>query len=470
MEKNENIYIYAGNNEYNISESIKEDNFTKYKSAIPPLAYLYFPPNNYIISFNEKEPKKSQRCIFETNQYESFYMEYEKNELNKFFQSQNINNKNEDIITLPKSDILRFLQATQYNHEKSRNFLINHQKWLNDIFPVKFNDKINEILNLGFIYVQGRDYCFRPIIVLQIEVFIKNKSKFQFEDWNKAIIYLLEYIKYYMLIPGQIENWVVIVNFENCSLLTLPNEFKMFIQQMQDNYRSRLGKSFIVGLSPLMSFFLKLVISCLEETTQKKIQILDKKNLLIYINDIQLEKQFNGKTKVKEKCFPPEFDYSFEFDYGCLPNQILKNYFEKISQDLKGNLIDNKRCNINLEKNIILRTLNYDDSHLPMKDILENFNNHFDCLISSIEYKKKIFENKIIKVSHLYTDFFKEIHLFKINFINCSNLNCFENKVCSCGDISKENNKKQLFENYNPNKNNIMNDKIKDEIFIGSRI
>lgn len=290
-----------------------EDLKTNFIAQIPKLAYRFIPKDDLVINFNAKDHTKSIRKVFESTNPANFYLEHETEQLKRF--------EKEFLGKLDKisaSDKLKFLQATKFDIAKAFESLHKHNAWQIQKLPISYSSTIHEILNNGFIYVQGRDINFKPIIVINVEVYISNREKYHFSEWNSAAIYLLEYVKNYLLIPGQIEEWVIISNMTNCSLLTFPDELKGFSGEMQENYRCRLSKLYIVGLSFVMRFLLKMLMSFLEETTQKKFRVLGNNNeLLESINSSILENCFGGSTKIASRKFPPEFDSSLE-DHGCM--------------------------------------------------------------------------------------------------------------------------------------------------------
>lgn len=293
------------------------------RKYIPSKAYRYIPKDNQVIDLN-KDLKKSMRKIFNTTNYKLFYKKHELDELEKF----DIQFQDERLKNIPESEKLKFLQATGFDHKKSFDFLINNQNWKSQNLPIEYSKTINEILNIGFVYVHGRDHHFRPIIVMQIETYIKNKDKYSHNDWSKALLYFLEFIKANLHLPGQIEEWVCIVNMEKCSLFSIPDELKDLSKQMQDNYRCKLSALYIVGLTFVMRFLVNIVLSLVEETTKKKFKIVsDNKEIQSTININQIEGQFGGKSTLKSKIFPPEFYFDLD-DQGCLPND---NYI--ISKD-----------------------------------------------------------------------------------------------------------------------------------------
>ena len=55
------------------------------------------------------------------------------------------------------------------------------------------NDKIFEILNLGFTYIHGRDHQFRPAIVCQPYIYVQHENEFSYDDWMRSTVFICEY-------------------------------------------------------------------------------------------------------------------------------------------------------------------------------------------------------------------------------------------------------------------------------------
>ena len=64
----------------------------------------------------------------------------------------------------------------------------------------------------------------------------------------RSTVFICEYAANHMLIPGQIENWVMITNSRHVSMLFLPSEMKKVINVMSDNYRSKLYINYIIDI------------------------------------------------------------------------------------------------------------------------------------------------------------------------------------------------------------------------------
>ena len=70
------------------------------------------------------------------------------------------------------------------------------------------------MLNGGGVYIHGRDKNLRPIIICNIQKLIQQKHLFgeNNKDLINLVIYLLEYMEKFMLIPGRIENFILIID------------------------------------------------------------------------------------------------------------------------------------------------------------------------------------------------------------------------------------------------------------------
>lgn len=94
-------------------------------------------------------------------------------------------------------------------------------------------------------YVHGRDHHFRPIIFVMIKQ-IKNilGKNYTFDDINRCTIYLTNYVLQYLLIPGQIENWIVFVDFDGVGITDL-GDFQKIISTL-GKIRGRVFKNFLL--------------------------------------------------------------------------------------------------------------------------------------------------------------------------------------------------------------------------------
>ena len=97
-----------------------------------------------------------------------------------------------------------------------------------------------------------------------------------------------------MLIPGQVENWNMIVNLKDTSILSIPDPIKKVITALSNNFIAKLYKSYIINMSLLLRILFKLMCSILEEITVRKIVVIDgkeDKRMFNFINPMNLEKK-----------------------------------------------------------------------------------------------------------------------------------------------------------------------------------
>jgi hypothetical protein len=70
--------------------------------------------------------------------------------------------------------------------------------------------------------VHGRDKKFRPCIIIDASVIAHFKQSqpdlFDMDALATATIFIMEYVKKHMFLPGQIEQWVVITNLSKLSI------------------------------------------------------------------------------------------------------------------------------------------------------------------------------------------------------------------------------------------------------------
>lgn len=198
-------------------------------------AFLMRNTDDWIVTPNDN-PKKRIRRIFSIVNNE--WTEFEKEELKKFdlFLKEN---KGKYMLPIEnhvkEEDVLKFLLASKYDYSKTIDYIYNHINWRRSFFPFDLTSSIIDILQCGFLYSFGRDHRFRPILILNTEVYIKNSKKYSTTDWTKGLVYFLEYSIHHLLIPGQIEDWCVIIDLRNVSLMSFPSELTSFVRLMQSN-------------------------------------------------------------------------------------------------------------------------------------------------------------------------------------------------------------------------------------------
>ena len=346
------------------------------KSLPPPESYFYFPKGEEIIIINAINPEKSLRRIF----YNVPLYDFEKKLLIEYNTLINSHPENKLPDYWDNAFNLRFIHATECNIKKSYERMIKYIDWYHNMFPMNIQpgDKIYQLLNLGFLYVYGRDCHFRPIVICQPAMCQKCLQSFEEKEIIDASVFLFQFIVNNMLIPGQIENWVMILNFEGSSPLNLPDVIKKLIKTVSDNFLSRLYKCYVYGMSLFVNFMFKIICNFLEEVTVQKITILDKNNLGHLFENIRqdnVEEKFGGTApniqeglENKNTLFPPRMP-SMNF---TIENENQKNIL--ITKEEYIQLVEDKK----IREDCISPYLREEIEKLKKeKELEEKINNHF---------------------------------------------------------------------------------------------
>jgi hypothetical protein len=112
-----------------------------------------------------------------------------------------------------------------------------------------------------------------------------------------------------MFLPGQIENWVVIADLANQGLASLPkNELQGMAKIMGSNYRSRMGRTWVLNTSWATSMFWKVISSFIDPETTEKIHLTSKAthpDLKEFFTQDQLLEKYGGTAKKPALNWPP---------------------------------------------------------------------------------------------------------------------------------------------------------------------
>ena len=282
---------------------------------LPVEAYLHFPKLSDQIQINPKDEKDILRLLFKNVEY----TKYEKNKLQELYENlKKLNSKNKGIL-LPlwwdDSESIRFLQASEFNIKKTITTITSQINWTDSFYPFQLTDNINLILNSGLMYMCGRDKNFRPIIIVKASKisYLVEKIKIKMEDIQKATAYFLNYIIIYQMIPGQLENWLIISDVSKVGI----TEFGYFKKLMDilSKFRGRVYRNFIIGMNVILRSCAKGALAIFGSSSKKKIKFVNEKEIFEelkqYVN-IQYIPQIYGGNQVElqlgnNNLFPPNF-------------------------------------------------------------------------------------------------------------------------------------------------------------------
>jgi len=310
---------------------------------IPQSAYLYFPPES------EKkvgEEKKIVRSVFEGD---TTYDAFENNAINQLYEELNKQN-----IVLPKdwkrSETLKFIIACYFDINKAIKSIQEYLTWYNETFPITFDQDILDILNSGIIYAHGRDNRFRPILIFNC--YKLDTKTMDIDKLLLAMAYFLDYVMKNLLLPGQVERWIFINDLKGLGITSLPfGVLKRVMGYLQNNFRSRLHKMYIMNSPTTIYFTWKAVKPLLEETTTNKINFSktsENEDMWRHTNKSQVEERFGGTaTNIEKDYWPPKNPSQDYFISGENSNELLITKEEYLKRQSAGKL-----ANYNVSKEL----------------------------------------------------------------------------------------------------------------------
>ena len=314
-----------------------------FKKCLPPReAYYFFPKPEEILIIDQKKPQNSIRRIFTNVPFTNFEKKWLK-ELQKI-----IDSKPENIIPYGWDDgmSLGCIYSALGDIEFAYEIMTDYINWFEKTFPMMISpkDKSWELLNNGFLYIYGRDHQFRPIMVCQPYILQNKMDYFSNSDIVNVCLFVCQFAVNNLLIPGQIENWIMFFNLKGTSLLSLPEPIKQLVQELSDNFNFRLYKCYVLGMSLIMRILYKFVTNFIGQPNEDKLIILDgkkDKHLFDDFNPYNLEKRFGGQAEDlvyegENSLFPPRVPTDNIFLPGENANNILISEDEYINRCKKG--------------------------------------------------------------------------------------------------------------------------------------
>jgi len=349
---------------------------------------------------------------------ESFrsFIDYLANYFTNMIQNKNNNqtekSKTISFVEIDDAEILRFLTSNDFKFLNTLCEINSLSKWKKENLPIKIisnlnsnkkyklNDNIDFILSTGFMYIHGFDKQFRPNIIIKPEIYFTNNSnkkfKFEFKDWLGSALFILEFCINFLFIPGQVENWNLIIDLNNVSVYSLPNELTEILQVIQKNYKYRLHKIYILNLNFMTNMLWKMVKSIIiKDYMNKKFKVIScENNFGELFNDIsrtQIEIKYGGYAENKTFNTLEIFKIKNEYDIQGVIHEkyykdsviniekneikfeiysIIQACYEKSIQDFKFEKLfqENNDCNNNYTLNNEIIYDNYNSSMYFIKN------------------------------------------------------------------------------------------------------
>lgn len=89
-----------------------------------------------------------------------------------------------------------------------------------------------------------------------------------------ACVFMMEYVRANLFMPGQVENWILLIDLDYLGLMGIPyKSLKSFLETLQSQYRCTSARVFIMNVSYVFNVVWSTIKGFLEEHTKRKIQI-----------------------------------------------------------------------------------------------------------------------------------------------------------------------------------------------------
>jgi len=121
-----------------------------------------------------------------------------------------------------ESHALRILQTCKFNVPKAVDMMKTAVRERVRRLPIAEEDVLPDLKN-GFIYWHGRDRKCRPCLVIRLERL--GEMATDKERAVRVVMFALEYALRFAMVPGRVENWVVIIDLANITRLISPLKF-----------------------------------------------------------------------------------------------------------------------------------------------------------------------------------------------------------------------------------------------------
>lgn len=134
-------------------------------------------------------------------------------------------------------------------------------------------DKTIKLLRTGLLYIHGRAKDFSPIMVLDVSMIASLFASRSIDEDSFCQLhnFVANYCKNNMMVAGQSDQWMSIVNIANLPLSGFPvSMFKACVQELQMNYAELNKKAFVVNASWFMMAIVRVLQSFMDEHSVSK--------------------------------------------------------------------------------------------------------------------------------------------------------------------------------------------------------
>jgi len=281
--------------------------------SLPLEALTFRPTSSTIIThFKNKDRERKIYCNIELDPHEKELLRQLQEEANA-----------QGLEFLPEITVMtmRFMSRARGDIAKCIRLMHATQNWRLEHFkngPICCSDVIEDMKH-GIVYFGGRDSALRPAIV--VRCCRVPKQWYRDNDIGRLLrilIFCMEYMMRYMVLPGKIENNCLIVDLKGLSLAQVSiSALQEIYGVMSHHYIGRVFKFYICNLAWPLSTILGMATSLLTDRQKQKLVMVDKvKDLQKEFALHQLEEDLGGTRPIIKEFFPFQMQAG-PFEAGC---------------------------------------------------------------------------------------------------------------------------------------------------------
>ncbi|KAF4695212.1 hypothetical protein FOZ60_005536 [Perkinsus olseni] len=199
---------------------------------------------------------------------------------------------------------LRYLQTAAGNVKKAASMMMETERWRRSFFDKPIDDReIYKQLNLGFVYISGRDKLLRPCLVVRVTQMLRNGV-----DQNtslRCVCFLMEFIIRYMLLPGKCESTVTLLDLENIGLMQFVpavSRTRAIFGVLAEHYVGRSALTFVKSAPAALEGLIRGLVP--EEKRRKIVYVQATEDIAKHFDAEQLEVQYGGRKPTITSFYP----------------------------------------------------------------------------------------------------------------------------------------------------------------------
>lgn len=172
------------------------------------------------------------------------------------------------------ANILRYISGWHYDNSRACEDIVQFLRWRQTNVPIPIlREATVPLLNKGIFYIHGRCMDGSPVVIFDMKVIIDYQKQGLIDAPTLCNYYnfVANYLQRNMLVPGQVEKWVAIINTNKCNLSKMPiNFFKACVGEIQQMYPDSVKKCIVLNLTWVQSTSAKFLLKFCHKLVQER--------------------------------------------------------------------------------------------------------------------------------------------------------------------------------------------------------